>query len=335
MSGRPDWPLRSPRSSATWSRSLFAQDRCFIGLLRCPTSPGSGPALSTFTSRSPTADSTEVTADVPMEFGFADRASAFARLDPELPAGCARRSLLAEAWARAGLYGVDAGANDALASSTAAYIAWLVEPCEAMVIGEIDDYRPIRNRPYRAKRTRAAPCSSPGSSRRNTGLPTRSTCSTHSGCFPSNALRRTASVGSTVQTSSMCFEVCRRTAEQPSATCCLSTLPLGLCGRSRRRHSHAGQHVVGARRARTIRGSHRLWLPAEVGSPRSADRTFGRDLHLDRRQGRAKNASIGFRAEWETPTVFRFSFLKIGADGTELSRSHPSRRRRHADRREC
>jgi hypothetical protein len=82
-----------------------------------------------------------VTEDLRLEDDFYDRTSAFAELDWPLGPGCVRGALLAEAYARASLFGIDAGANHALAAATSAWLASVVQPCEPTHSAAIEDYQ--------------------------------------------------------------------------------------------------------------------------------------------------------------------------------------------------
>lgn len=74
------------------------------------------------------------------------QSSAFAVIDPRLARGCGLGFALAASVARAGIYAIDAAANDQLANATASYIAMLTSPCEQMVLGGIDSFQARPNR---------------------------------------------------------------------------------------------------------------------------------------------------------------------------------------------
>jgi len=82
-----------------------------------------------------------VTPDPPTDTGFVEQTSAFALLQPSLPAGCYRSFVLAQAYARAGIYALDAAANDVLATASAAYVASVVAPCLVAFGDAIDDFQ--------------------------------------------------------------------------------------------------------------------------------------------------------------------------------------------------
>lgn len=69
------------------------------------------------------------------------RASAFGVVDVRQHGSCVLDYSIAASFARAGVYGVDAAANDALANASAAYIASLVEPCSVAYLPGIDDFQ--------------------------------------------------------------------------------------------------------------------------------------------------------------------------------------------------
>ncbi|MBI5533133.1 MAG: hypothetical protein HY898_10480 [Deltaproteobacteria bacterium] len=266
----------------------------------------------------------EVTADVPMFFDFADRATAFAVLDPELPAGCARRSLLAEAWARAGLYGVDVGANDALASSSAAYVAWLVEPCEPMILGAIDDYQANPQRAVSSEGYARGAMLFPWFIQTQYGAP-HSVDLLHALWLYSQ--QRTPPGNFSYVNRPDFIDVLRSLQKDRGATLADLLLEYSIA-RAFVGDRDDGIHMPDSTwlgRAGRVRFDGRVdyaSLPQWI-RPVAPIEPSGATYLWVNVKGAPKNASIGFRAEWETPTVFRFAFMKIGADGTELSRLAP------------
>jgi hypothetical protein len=67
--------------------------------------------------------------------------SAFARLQPGLPDGCYRAAILAEALARAGIFALDATAQEATAVASAAYVASVAAPCPMVWLDPIDAFQ--------------------------------------------------------------------------------------------------------------------------------------------------------------------------------------------------
>ncbi len=68
-----------------------------------------------------------------------DRTSAFALVQPSLPDACFRSEALAEAYARAGLFAVDAGGQHGLANATAAFVASEAFDCPVSWLADVDD----------------------------------------------------------------------------------------------------------------------------------------------------------------------------------------------------
>jgi len=81
----------------------------------------------------------DVAPDDPDVWEGLDRTSAFAIVAPGLPDGCFRSAVLAEAYARAGLFGLDAGAQEGSANATAAFVASRAVHCPVSWLADLDD----------------------------------------------------------------------------------------------------------------------------------------------------------------------------------------------------
>lgn len=69
------------------------------------------------------------------------KASAFAIVNEDLAGTCGFTYAISASLVRAGIFAIDAAANEELATATAAYVAMLVEPCADMVTVPIDDFQ--------------------------------------------------------------------------------------------------------------------------------------------------------------------------------------------------
>jgi hypothetical protein len=68
-----------------------------------------------------------------------DRTSAFAIVAPGLPDACFRSAILAEAYARASMFDIDAGAQEGTANATAAFVASRAVHCPVSWLADLDD----------------------------------------------------------------------------------------------------------------------------------------------------------------------------------------------------
>ena len=72
---------------------------------------------------------------------FLARTSAFAIVRDDMDATCETSFAFSSAIARAGIYAIDAAANEALANATSAYVGMLAEPCPHGFVSGVDDFQ--------------------------------------------------------------------------------------------------------------------------------------------------------------------------------------------------
>ena len=263
--------------------------------------------------------------DVPKDFDFADRASAFARMDPRLSA-CQRRAALAEAWARAGLFAVDAGANHALAAASAAYVASVVQACDGAFLAAIDDYQ---SQPWAAVSQEDV-----AAGRGAMLLPwfLQSTYGIDGSLDLLHALW--------VHEAQLTPAGHRRWVDDPDFIDVLrsfqkdrgapfSDLMLEYAiARAFVGDRDDGIHMQGTGwlgSTGRVRFENRIaWssLPFWVRPERPIEPTGAIYVWIDLKDVPA-DASLGMRAEWDAPAVFRFAVLRLGADGQEIGKLAP------------
>jgi hypothetical protein len=265
----------------------------------------------------------EVVADDPDELEPLDRTSAFARVAPA--DACALRNCLAYAWARAGLYGLDAGANHALASSTAAYVAWVASPCEPPMLAAIDDYQASPHLAVSAPSVERGAVLFPWFLQSRYGLP-HSLDLLHA--LWASSCQRTPPGHLRFVNKPDFFDVLRSFQKDRGAALGDLLLEYALA-RAFAGDRDNGMHLPGSAwlgAAGRVRFDARVdyaALPAWVRPAAPIEPTGAFYVWVDTKEA-PKDAGLGFRLEWEHPAVFRVAVLKLGAAGQELARFTPA-----------
>lgn len=346
---RPDWPSGHPAlcserrplcvhaSSLTESASLTAVLRdtedvagTLSDVLRWPAPSadrnlGGNSAFDVYLEQQP-APWYRVVADLPLDYDFYDRSSAFALVTPNLPDACLRRAILGEAYTRAALFGIDVGANESLATAVSAFVASVAAPCDVARLASVDDYQ-------------ASPQSAVSQEAIDRGrgamLFPWFIQARYGTAYSVDLLHALWSVSSqhtppgTLQWLNKpdFFDVLRSFQKDRQST--LSELLLEYAiARAFMGDRDDGQHMPESRplgSAGRVRFEHRIpfaslprtVMPAAPVEPTGATYVWV-DLH-----GAPKNVSLGFRVQWETPSVFRFAFVSIGTTGAEIARYCP------------
>ncbi len=254
------------------------------------------------------------------------KSSAFALVDPAGAGSCHLPYALSAALARAGIFALDAAANDALANATAAYIASLVEPCTTAFAAHVDDFQV---QPHLA-------VSHPTHHRgRGAMLFPWYLQSMHGRGNPADLLHAlwTLSVQPAPPDPSVLFnEPDFIDATQILASDVRRSLPdLWLdfsVARAFVGDRDDGIHLpesrfLGAAGAVRFEWSvpysslPRRLAPQHPVEPSGASYVW---LSLD---DAPDDAGLGFRGDWESPDVFRFSLVLVGHDGRAMSRHDP------------
>jgi len=263
--------------------------------------------------------------DTPTDLEFSDRASSFARMDPRL-SGCQRRAALAEAFARAGLFGIDAGANHALAAASATYAASVVEACDGAFLSAIDEYQ---SQPWAAASQQEV-----ASGRGAMLLPwfLQSTYGIDGSLDLLHALwghgAQLTAAGTRRWVNDPDFIDVLRSFQKDRGAPFTDLMLEYAVSRAFMGDRDDGIHMQGTSwlgRAGRVRFENRIaWssLPFWVRPQRPIEPTGAIYVWIDLKDVPAEG-SLGVRAEWDTPAVFRFAALRIGSDGQEIGKLAP------------
>ena len=258
------------------------------------------------------------------EPGPLDRASAFAVLREDAPAGCVRRNLAARALASASAWGVDAGEVPGVRESQAAYLAELVAPCGTVASELIDEFQA---HPERALFT-------PGSSGSAVGMPFAwyldTTLGSGTGIVPAalGAIsgQRTPAGSFRWHNEPDLYDALRSTlkARTPPSTIGdlwteFAVARLFMGSRDDGVHFPETAFAGSAGRIRFDWSVTYASLPRRLSPERPIDPTGSTYIWIDL-QGAPKQARLMFRIEWEAPVPFRWALVRVANDGTEASR---------------
>lgn len=268
----------------------------------------------------------EVVPDDANVWAEVDRTSAFALVQPGLPNGCLRAHVLAEAYARAGLHAVDTAADEGSANGTAAFVASQMVQCPIAWLDAVDDTQGSPNLaitntslhggrggmlfPWFLQDTRAvlgtidflhAVWAMSGQ---------RTKSSEPRWLDDPNFLRVLARLqdGRTASIDGLLLEYAIARAfvgERDDGLHLPDTAYLGTAGRVRFEWSLPWSET-----------------PRSVGNLRPIEPTGSAYIWIDLADA-PKNAGLMVQARWEIPTQFRLSFLRIGTDGSPLTRVDP------------
>jgi hypothetical protein len=272
------------------------------------------------------ANEVSVSADAPSLDLDHDAASAFVRLDPSLPSACYRPFRIAQAVARAGIYAVDASANDAFANAVATSLAHDLVPCAAAEWSAIDDEQ--------ATPEQAITAIGKGLSRSSFLFPTF--LQTKYGEPASVDLLHAIFVVSSGRTSPGldryrdepdAFDVLRKLGKDRDSSLSEMLLEYGISraflgNRDDGLRSYDSSSLGRFGRIRFDWSIPYKSLPRSL-SPRGAiDPTGAVYLWVDLKD-RPKDSGLGLRVQWEDTAIYRFAILQIGADGSEVARTVP------------
>jgi hypothetical protein len=258
--------------------------------------------------------------------GF-DRASAFALLREDAPAGCIRQNLVARTFASSIQWGLDAGEDPAVREANAAYLAELVAPCAEVTSSLLDDFQAHPERAlFHAGATDDAGASllfpwyldvqlgrgAPGS------VPLAFAALATQTTPPENA--------ASWDNEPDLFDVLRSTLQAKTPPAKLDDLLVDFA---------VTRLFVGARddgvhfpeaafagRFGSVRFDWNLpfaTLPRRVMPERPIEPTGATYVYVDLSHA-PRGARLVFRVEWEAPVVFRWALVRIRPDGSEASR---------------
>lgn len=263
--------------------------------------------------------------DLPLDTGFFDRTSAFARIDPRL-SGCLRRSALAEAYARAGLFAIDAAADPAIAASSAAYVASIAEACDGAFLAAIDDYQ---SQPWAAVSRQdiaggRGAMLLPWFMQARHGIP-ETVDLLHA--LWVNGMQHTPPGASRWNNEPDFIDVLRSFQKDRGASFGELLLDYAIDrafvgARDDGIHMDATTWLGDAGRVRFESRFPWSSLPQWIRPSHPIEPTGGVYLWIDLKDV-PKDASLGFRAEWDEPAVFRFALLRLGLDGQEIGKLAP------------
>jgi hypothetical protein len=256
--------------------------------------------------------------------GLLDRASAFAFLRADAPAGCVRRNLIARAVASAVHWGIDAGEDPAIRESIAAYLAELVSPCGAVTGPLVDDFQ---THPERA-------LSSSGNLGPSVGMALpwyldSALASGSPGRLPfALALlgaQRTSSGSLSWNNEPDFFDVLRGVLKSKTPPWVLSDLwvdfavaRLFMGARDDGVHFPESASLGTFGRVRFDWSVDYVTLPRRLSPERPIDPTGSTYVWVDLR-GAPHGARLSLRMEWEPPVVFRWVLVRVRPDGSEAS----------------
>jgi len=263
--------------------------------------------------------------DLPLDTDFFDRTSAFARVDPRLT-GCMRRSALAEAYARAGLFAIDAAADHAIAAASAAYVASIAEACDGAFLAAIDDYQA---QPWAAVSRQdiaggRGAMLLPWFMQARHGIP-ETVDLLHA--LWVNGMQRTTPGSWRWNNEPDFIDVLRSFQKDRGESFGELLLEYAIArafvgDRDDGIHLDATGWIGSAGRVRFESRFPWSSLPQWIRPTRPIEPTGGIYLWIDLKDV-PKDASLGFRAEWDDPAVFRFALLRLGPDGQEIGKLAP------------
>jgi hypothetical protein len=259
------------------------------------------------------------------EPGPLDRASAFALLREDTPAGCVRLNLVARALASASAWGIDAGEAPAFRESSAAYLAELVAPCGTVTSELVDEFQ---SHPERALVT-------PGSSGPAAGMAfawylDATLGSGAPGIVPA-ALgavsgQRTPPGSFRWHNEPDLYDALRATLKARTPPSSIGDLwtefavaRLFMGSRDDGVHFPETAFTGNAGRIRFDWSVPYASLPRRLSPERPIDPSGATYVWIDLR-GAPKQARLMFRIEWEAPVPFRWALVRVASDGTEASR---------------
>jgi hypothetical protein len=254
-----------------------------------------------------------------------DRASAFALLREDAPAGCVRTNLTARALASASAWGVDAGESPAFRESNAAYLAELVAPCGTVTSDLIDEFQAHPERALAAPRSRSPAAAmalawyldvalgsgAPGIV--PTALAAISTQRTPLGSLRwHNEPDTYDALRSTLKARTPASSIADFWVEFAIARMFMGSRDDGV-------HFAETAFTGSAGRIRFDWNVPYASLPRRLSPERPIDPTGATYIWIDL-AGAPKQTRLVFRAEWEAPVPFRWALVRVGSDGAETSR---------------
>jgi hypothetical protein len=258
------------------------------------------------------------------EPGPFDRASAFALLREDAPAGCVRQNLAARALGSASGWSVDAGEAPAFRESTAAYLAELVAPCGIITADLIDEFQ------AHPERALSAPGARPAVGMAlawyldvvlGNGVP---------GIVPA-ALgfisgQRTPADSLRWHNEPDLYDAIRSILNARTPPSSIGDLwiefaiaRLFMGARDDGVHFPETAFTGSAGRIRFDWSVPYASLPRRLSPERPIDPTGATYIWIDLK-GAPTQARLMFRAEWEAPVPFRWALVRVGSDGKEVSR---------------
>lgn len=254
-----------------------------------------------------------------------DRASAFALLREDAPAGCVRTNWVARAFASASAWGVDAGETPAIRESNAAYLAELVAPCGTVTSELVDEFQ---SHPERALTTPGA-----GGTAAAMAFPWYLDLALGSGAPGSVPValgivsgQRTPAGNLRWNNEPDFYDALRAMlkARTPPSTIgdfwmefAIARLFMGT--RDDGVHFAESAFIGAAGRIRFDWSVPFASLPRRLSPERAIDPTGATYVWIDLR-GAPEQARLVFRVEWEAPVPFRWALVRVGNDGAEASR---------------
>jgi hypothetical protein len=257
--------------------------------------------------------------------GPLDRASAFALLREDVPPGCVRPNLVARALASASAWGIDAGESPTVRESNAAYIAEMVAPCGAVSAELIEDFQ---IHPERAVFASGSSGPAVGMSLAwyldfvlSRGMP---------GIVPTAlaviSAQRTPTGALFWDNEPDLYDALRSTLKARTPPAGLGDFwiefaiaRLFMGSRDDGVHFPETAFAGSAGRVRFDWSVPYATLPRRLSPVRPIEPTGATYTWIDM-AGAPANARLVFRVEWETPVPFRWALVRVGNDGTEVSR---------------
>jgi hypothetical protein len=257
--------------------------------------------------------------------GAVDRASAFALLRADVPAGCVRQNLVARAIASAIGWRLDAGEDRVVRESTAAYLAELAAPCGAVTAELVDDFQ---SHPERA--VSSAGDAGPAASMVFPWYLDVTFGSGSPGALPVAlsvlGAQKTPPGSLEWQNEPDWFDALRGVLKSRTPSLSLADAMLDFAiARLFMGARDDGLHFPGTAflgSSGRVRFDWRIdyaSLPRRLSPERPIDPTGSTYVWIDLRNV-PPGASLAFKMEWEAPVLFRWALLRIRPDGTEASR---------------
>ena len=260
------------------------------------------------------------------DVSYLARASAFARVREDLFDSCHLSFAFSAAIARAGIYAIDAAANDELANASATYLGMLAEPCPNAFVAGIDDFQAS---PHLAV---SNPAHDEG---RGAVLFPWFLQDSRGRGGPADLLHALWALSPQPppkDSATLLNEPDFLDAVATLATDTRRSLPdLWLdfaVARAFTGNRDDGVHLPDTRFLGSAGAVRFEWSVPYATLPRRLAPRFPVEpsgasyvwLSLD---DAPKNAGLGFRAEWEPPDVFRFALVLVDAQGQTLTRHNP------------